>query len=203
MIIPRIKALFDSIPAPEKRMTISTMLTIARMLMTPVIVAARVQGAWAAAFVLFVVAAVTDFFDGWLARVRNEQTLLGACLDPVADKLLVISCFAVFALHDTTALAVPGWFVMTMLIKELILCIGAVCVYIHTGHIEVKPTLLGKTTTAIQLMVIAWLFACHFFIWMPIKTYTFIIGLLFCLVGITLVQYGRIGLRLWYGAEYE
>lgn len=203
MIISRIKALFDSIPAHEKRMTISTMLTLVRMLMTPVIVAARMQGAWAAAFVLFVVAAVTDFFDGWLARVRNEQTLLGACLDPVADKLLVISCFAVFALHDTTALAVPAWFVITMLMKELILCIGAVCVYIHTGHVEVKPTLLGKTTTAIQLMVIAWLFACHFFVWMPIKTYTFIIGLLFCLVGITLVQYGRIGLRLWYGARYE
>lgn len=203
MIGDRIKNLWNAIPAHEKRITFSTVLTIARMLMTPIIVVARMQGAWRGAFLLFVVAAVTDFFDGWLARVRNEQTLLGACLDPVADKLLIISCFAVFALQDATSLAVPAWFVMTMLIKELVLCIGAVCVYIHTGHVEVRPTLLGKATTAIQLMVIAWLFACHFFVWMPIKTYTFIIGLLFCLVGITLVQYGRIGLRLWYGAEYE
>jgi cardiolipin synthase (CMP-forming) len=199
----RSKALWSAIPAHEKRMTLSTMVTIFRMLLTPVIVIARIQGAWALACGLFVVAAVSDFLDGWLARIRNEETILGACLDPVADKLLIVSCFAVFALQDSTTLAVPVWFVVTMLVKELILCIGALCVYIHTGHIEVKPTLLGKATTAIQLMVITWLFACHFFVWMPIRTYTFIIGLLFCLVGITLVQYGRIGLRLWKGQEYE
>ena len=199
----RSKALWSTIPAHEKRLTVSTGITIARMVLTPVIVVARMQGQRALACGLFIAAAMTDFLDGWLARLRSEQTILGACLDPVADKLLIVACFAVFALHDTAALAVPLWFVVVMLIKELLLCAGAVCVYIHTGHIEVKPTLLGKTTTAIQLIVIGWLFACHFFVWMPMRTYTLVIGFLFCLVGITLVQYGRIGIRLWYGIEHE
>jgi cardiolipin synthase len=203
MLGDRSKALWSTIPAHEKRITVSTLLTIARIVLTPVIVIARIQGAWGLAFSLFVLAAITDFLDGFLARLRREETILGACLDPVADKILIVACFAVFALQDTTALAVPVWFVMTMLIKELMLCVGALCVYVHTGHIEVRPTLLGKATTAIQLLVIAWLFACHFFVWMPLKTHTLVIGFLFCLVGITLVQYGRIGLRLWYGVEYE
>lgn len=203
MIRDRGKALWSTIPAHEKRMTVPTALTLLRILLTPIIVVARIQGYWALACGLFVAAAITDFLDGFLARLRHEETVLGACLDPVADKILIVACFAVFALQDATALAVPVWFVMTMLIKELMLCIGALCVYMHTGHIELKPTLLGKTTTAIQLLVIAWLFACHFFVWMPMRTYTLVIGFLFCLVGITLVQYGRIGLRLWRGVDYE
>lgn len=203
MIGDRSKALWSTIPAHEKRLTLATILTVLRIVLTPIIVVARIQGQWALACGLFVLAAATDFFDGWLARVRGEQTILGACLDPVADKILIVACFAVFALHDTTALAVPVWFVVTMLVKELMLCVGALCVYIHTGHIELKPTLLGKATTAIQLLVIAWLFACHFFVWMPLRTHTLVIGLLFCLVGITLLQYGRIGLRLWRGVENE
>lgn len=193
----RSKALWSTIPPHEKRLTVATMFTLLRIALIPAMVVARIQGQWALACGLFLLAAATDFLDGWLARIRREETILGACLDPVADKILIVACFAVFALHDTTALAVPVWFVITMLIKELILCVGAVCIYIHTGHIEVKPTLLGKATTAIQLLVIAWLFACHFFVWMPLRTHTLIITFLFCLVGITLVQYGRIGLRLW------
>lgn len=198
MIPARCAALWSTIPAHEKRLTLSTVVTLLRVVLTPAIVIARIYNFWTVAFSLFTIAALTDFIDGWLARIRGEQTLFGAILDPLADKILIVSCFAVFALHDTTALAVPVWFVITMLAKELMLCIGAICVYLHTGHIEIQPTILGKATTAMQLLVIAWLFACHFFVWMPLKTHTLIIALLFCLVGITLVQYGRIGLRLWH-----
>lgn len=198
MIRARIRKLWVTMPKHEKRITLSTMLTIGRIMLTPIIVIARMYGAWSVAFTLFVGAAITDFLDGWLARVRSEQTLLGACLDPIADKTLIVSCFAAFSLHDDAVLPVPGWFVITMLLKELLLCCGAVCVYAHTGYIEITPTLLGKTTTAIQLLVIGWLFACHFFVWMPMRTYTFVITLLFCMLGVTLLQYGRIGLRLWF-----
>ncbi len=203
MMNKRSTALWSTIPAHEKRITVSTLFTLLRIVLTPIIVMARIHGQWGVACGLFIAAAATDFFDGWLARVRGEQTVLGACLDPIADKILIVACFAVFALQDSTALAVPMWFVMVMLIKEVVLCLGAVCVSLHTGTIEIEPTLLGKTTTAIQLVVIAWLFACHFFVWMPLRTYTLVIGFLFCLVGITLVQYGRIGINLWYGIEYE
>lgn len=194
----RCATLWSAIPAYEKRITIATLITCLRIVLTPAIVIARIYDFWMLSFGLFAVAALTDFMDGWLARVRGEQTLLGAILDPLADKILIVSCFAVFALHDDTALAVPVWFVITMLAKELMLCIGAICVYLHMGYVEIRPTLLGKTTTAIQLLVIAWLFACHFFVWMPIRTHIFVMTLLFCLIGITLVQYGRIGIRLLY-----
>jgi len=204
MFLKGVRALWTGLPPSEKRITMSTLFTLARIGLTPIIVMARVSGAWSLACLLFVVAAATDFIDGFLARIRNEQTLLGALLDPIADKILIVSCFAVFALRDGdgTGLAVPVWFVVTMLVKELVLCIGALCVYIHRKSIEVTPTMLGKATTAIQLVVIAWLFACHFFVWMPIRTHCFVMMLLFCLIGITLIQYGRIGLRLWYGDEY-
>src|ERR1700722_13825991 len=121
MIRTRCMALWSTIPAHEKRITASTIITFVRIALTPAIVIARIYGLWMTAFSLFVLAAMTDFIDGWLARIRGEQTLLGGILDPVADKILIVSCFAVFALHDETALAVPVWFVITMLAKELML----------------------------------------------------------------------------------
>src|SRR5882724_10959589 len=92
--------IFSSIPAHEKRMTIATLCTIARILLTPMIVLAMMSGQWTGACALFICAALTDFFDGFLARYCNQKTFLGACLDPIADKFLLISCFFALAFID-------------------------------------------------------------------------------------------------------
>jgi cardiolipin synthase (CMP-forming) len=111
VIVQRTYQVWHTIPINQRRFTIPTLVTIIRIIITPAIVIARLYNSWIVAFILFILAALTDFFDGWLARIRNEQTMLGTCLDPIADKILIISCFAAFSFSSHELLAIPSWLV--------------------------------------------------------------------------------------------
>lgn len=73
--------LFSTLPPEEKKITLSTLFTLARIALTPFIVVAMVMGSWGPAFFLFVIASSFDVIDGNLARLLNQRTFLGACLD--------------------------------------------------------------------------------------------------------------------------
>jgi phosphatidylglycerophosphate synthase len=89
--------LFRQLPQSQKKVTLSSYITMLRIVLTPVIVYMMMQSEWGAAGIVFVIAALTDMLDGTLARLRNEKTFLGACLDPIADKILIVSgAFAVY-----------------------------------------------------------------------------------------------------------
>ncbi len=187
---------FKRLPSHEKRITVSTLFTMLRIVLTPFIVAAMVWQAWGVAFVLFVIASLSDVVDGYLARTLKEKTFLGACLDPIADKFLILSCFFSLAFIQSPLFSIPLWFVLLVLIKELILVGGALLVFVVKGHIEIRPRLLGKLTTFVQMVFIVWLFACYFFKWVPIKTYYTMLGILLAMVFASLIEYTRIGLRI-------
>lgn len=189
--------IFKKLPAHERRLTLSTKLTLARMLLVPFIVWTMVIDYWATALVLFSVAALTDMLDGNLARSRNEQTILGACLDPLADKVLLLSCFVTLALIPSPFFGIPLWFVGLLLLKDLILVFGVMTIYWRSGVVSVHPTKFGKATTVLLLAFIAWLFACYFFGWEPIKTYYVVLSLSFIAVIGSLLQYVRIGFVSW------
>lgn len=193
--------IFNYLPASEKRITIPTFFTLVRIILTPVIIIAMMRGWWGCAFLFFVFACLTDVIDGLLARLLNEKTFLGACLDPVADKLLLICCFFTLAFVSTPLFSVPGWFVLFVVSKELIQVAGALFIYCAKGHLDVQPTLLGKTTTCIQMIFIMWLFACYFFCWLPIKTYYTMLGVMIFFIGASFGQYVRIGLRMLNGKK--
>ncbi len=184
---------FKKLPAHQKRMTISTMFTLIRIALVPFIVGAMILQHWGVAFVWFVIAALTDIIDGNVARWWNEKTFLGACLDVVADKLLILSCFFTLAFVQSPLFSIPLWFVLLVLCKELIVIVGALIILLINGHLNVSPTWLGKITTVIQICFIIWLFACYFFHWLPIKTYYSMLGLVLCFVFASLFQYIRIG----------
>ena len=178
----------------ERRITVSNVITVVRMVLVPFVVCAMIAGWWGTAFVVFSVAAMTDALDGFTARLLNERTLLGACLDPIADKLLVLSCFATLSFVQTPLFVIPSWFVWVILTKELVLV--ALAAYgLSRGYIEICPTRLGKATMFAQILFITWLFACYFFHWLPVKTYYVALGTLLLLVSASFVQYARIGLR--------
>jgi cardiolipin synthase len=183
------------LPAYEKKITLSTFLTILRIILVPVIVLAMIQHYWGISFFLFVVAAITDCLDGTLARLLNQKTFLGAFLDPLADKFLILSCFFTLAFVQSPLFIIPKWFVACVLCKELLQLGGALFVYMQKGHIEIRPTWLGKITATAQMGFIVWLFACYFFQWVPIKTYYTMLGLLLLLITVSLIQYALIGIR--------
>lgn len=202
MVMPKnFTQLMKRISRERYPITVPTMLTLLRLVLTPFIVSAMIYQKWDIAFLLFVVAAFTDVLDGFLARSWNQKTVLGACLDPIADKILLLSTFFTLAFVDTPLFSIPKWFFWFVLAKELLQLIGAFVIWKLKGNLEIKPTRLGKLTTFVQVCFIVWLFACYFFKWLPIKTYWFMVSFLFMLVLATLVHYGTIGWRFLKGTK--
>ncbi len=177
----------------ERRITIPTMFTISRLLLTPFIVIAMIKQQWGIAFGLFVIASSTDLIDGFLARVLDQKTFLGACLDPVADKLLILSVFITLAFVQSPLFSIPVWFVSIVLIKEVILIAGAAIIWLLCGSVQIRPTLLGKSTMLVQVLFIIWLFACYFFKWLPVKTYWAVLTLVTFMVMLSLIHYSTLG----------
>lgn len=102
------------------------------------------------AIVIFMLAAVTDGIDGLLARKLGCQTALGAVLDPLADKLLVVSLFAIFTFKNF----IPYWFAAIVIVRELILLSGAAFYRFMFGPVIFVPTMLSKINTCLLLLLL-------------------------------------------------
>ena len=186
---------FSHLPSHEKRLTVPTMLTLSRIGLAFFVVGAMLVHQWSLACLLFLIAASTDVLDGFLARFYDEKTQLGAALDPIADKFLVLSIFFTLAFAQSPLFNIPLWFVSIVFVKELILIGGALVVYYKTGSLEINPSWLGKAAMFIQIAFITWLFACYFFSWVPIKTYYTMLGVMILCALASLVHYLWMGLR--------
>lgn len=176
-----------------------TLCTLLRIALTPCIVMAMLSNHWLIAFSLFIIAGITDVADGFFARLFNCQSFLGACLDPLADKLLLISCFVTLSIFSTPLFSIPSWFVLLIVIKEFIILAGAAFL-LQQRIVTIEPTSLSKRTTFMQLLFITWLFSCYFFQWVPIKTFNGILIILSLLIIICLLQYIVIGYKKFYAA---
>ena len=128
-------------------MNIPNLITLGRILLVPVIIWAIASGQMAAAFVLFVIAGISDAVDGFLAKRFHMQSETGALLDPLADKALLVSIFV--ALGITADL--PRWLVILVVSRDVII-IGAVIVSWLLGRpIPMKPLMVSKLNTVAQV----------------------------------------------------
>ncbi|MGD1997378.1 MAG: CDP-alcohol phosphatidyltransferase family protein [Candidatus Dependentiae bacterium] len=152
--------------------TISNVLTFSRLLMAPLMVYTLSTKLWFYSALLFAAAALSDTLDGYLARRFNEPTVLGTYLDPLADKVFFTSCFFTLWFVQFPSLPIPWWFVGVVVVREFVLLCGALYVLLRMPRIPVQPTRSGKLTTVGYCLVIGWTFACYFFGWMPVKTFT-------------------------------
>lgn len=131
-------------------MTLANRLTILRILMTPAIAILLLYKHMEAATVLFVLAGITDGLDGFVARNRGQRTALGMVLDPLADKLLLMS--AVITL--TILKELPRWFTIILVSRDLMLIGGSVILYMFVGKMAMPPSWLGKFTTVFQITTV-------------------------------------------------
>ncbi|BDC34654.1 phosphatidylglycerophosphate synthase [Candidatus Dependentiae bacterium Noda2021] len=178
----------------KNQLTLSTLLTISRIALTPFIITAMIAHQWGLAVILFAVASVTDMLDGHIARIRNEHTELGAILDPIADKILLLSCFTTLAVIKGS-LYIPAWFAALVIIKEAIILIGSTLLFCINTRFQARPTLLGKSSTVLQTFFLVWLFLCHYYNWLPYKTYSFSLIVVAAIICLSCIQYITIGLR--------
>ena len=125
-------------------MGLANWLTILRIFLIPVFVTLLVYRRVGEAFVVFCLASFTDMLDGYIARSHGRQTRLGAFLDPVADKLLLISAFVTL----TYLKLVPFWITAVVVSRDLILTLGVLVIHVSGGTVHPAPTWIGKTATA-------------------------------------------------------
>ncbi|MFA5059006.1 MAG: CDP-alcohol phosphatidyltransferase family protein [Candidatus Omnitrophota bacterium] len=104
----------------------------------------------------FLLAVISDVIDGYIARTHHQKTLAGAILDPVADKLLLISAFlCLFKMRSFFgAVQFPLWVVVTIISRDIILLLGSMIIYIVQGKLNIVPTKWGKATTFLQVLCI-------------------------------------------------
>ena len=140
-------------------LTPSNFLTSLRIVLAPCVCIALHYKLWKLSVVIFLLAAGTDLLDGFLARLLNDHTHLGRILDPIADKLFLVSSFGSLAFLDSPFFKIPAWFFILIVIRESILLVGGYLVMLITGGWEgIKPSVWGKLTTFGQIVFIVWIF---------------------------------------------
>jgi cardiolipin synthase len=131
--------------------SIPNLITIGRILLVPVVVWAIASGAMLTAFVLFLAAGISDGVDGYLAKRFNMSSELGAYLDPLADKTLIVSIYVTLGIAGN----IPRWLVILVVSRDIMI-IGAVMLsWLIGSPLKVKPLVVSKLNTAAQIV-----FAC-------------------------------------------
>jgi cardiolipin synthase len=173
----------------HKLVTVSNALSLLRLFLAPVVVVSLIYQHWMTAFLLFVVASITDLLDGYFARRLKEQTVLGHYLDPIADKVLLISSFSAVTYIHFSSLALPVWFFVMVLVRELVILGGGVFILLSGKQIKMEPSVLGKVTTASYMGLIMWIFVCRFIGWFPCKTFFVVVCIVATLSCVSLFHY--------------
>ena len=134
----------------ERVLNIPNVISLLRLLAVPVVVWLVQHEHWEAAFWVFLAAAVSDGVDGLLARLLKQMTQLGAALDTIADKLLSVVTLVLLTLAE----AIPLWVALAILLRDTVIVLGALSYRGLAGHIEMQPTLLGKTHIALEFALL-------------------------------------------------
>jgi cardiolipin synthase (CMP-forming) len=105
---------------------------------------------------MFGIAAVCDGVDGFIARRFNQRSELGAILDPLADKLLLVSGVVLFSFDNPHFGTIPLWLTGTIIGRDLVVLLGMFVIHMTVGKVQVRPRGLGKVATVLQMLCIVW-----------------------------------------------
>lgn len=132
------------------KINIPNLLTIFRILLVPVFIILIINYELKTALLVFILAGITDSLDGLIARIFNQKTKLGAYLDPVADKLLLASAYIILAVKGI----LPNWLSIIVVSRDVIILTGIVVLVMMGKSMEIKPSIIGKITTALQILTV-------------------------------------------------
>ena len=146
-------------------MTTANKITILRILLVPFFVVELIYYIETgneihrlASILSFAIAAILDGVDGFIARHYNQKSELGAILDPLADKLLLVSGIVTLSLNHGTFLGqMPLWLTGTIIGRDILILIGMVVIQLTVGKVAVQPRIIGKCATVLQMVVVIWI----------------------------------------------
>jgi len=181
--------------ARENNWTIPNVLTVARIMLTPGFVIAFVDQRFGLAWVLFAVAGLTDALDGTLARILKQRSTFGAMLDPLADKVLLVTSFLCLAQQDW----VPRWLAVLVVSRD-VLIVGGLAL-LHYSGVDVKrginPAWISKFTMLAQISLVLLVMVEHS---MSLPHPVLHVGLVWSVAVLTILSgayYLTVGLRMF------
>uniref|UniRef100_A0A7V4G7V0 CDP-diacylglycerol--glycerol-3-phosphate 3-phosphatidyltransferase n=1 Tax=Desulfobacca acetoxidans TaxID=60893 RepID=A0A7V4G7V0_9BACT len=137
-------------PDSAHHLTIPNLITLIRILLTPLFIIFLIQKRYPQAFAVFLAAGISDLLDGLVARMWRQRSPLGIILDPLADKLLMSASFVTLGIMRL----IPGWLTVVVLSRDLILMVGVLVFRLVDYPLVIRPSLAGKLTTTLQITVV-------------------------------------------------
>src|SRR6476660_3290398 len=193
-----------------RAMTTANKITVVRILMIPAFVTMAIYYGesiqrgqpleWQrfVAIAIFILAAVSDGLDGYVARRYNQRSSLGVILDPLADKGLLLSGIITLSISNWSDIdpdygRFPAWFPVLVISRDAVILVGAIVLYLLNGKVHVKPNWTGKVATVLQMIAIGWvMLQLHFlpllYVVIGAGVFTFISGIVYVTDGVRQLQ---------------
>jgi CDP-diacylglycerol--glycerol-3-phosphate 3-phosphatidyltransferase len=191
-------------------MTTANKITVVRILMIPVFVTLAIYYGesiqrgepleWQrfAAIIVFLIAAVSDGLDGYVARRYNQRSALGVILDPIADKGLLLSGVITLSISnwsqsDPEYGKFPAWFPVLVITRDAVILVGSAVLHLLNGKVQVRPSWTGKVATVCQMCAIAWVMLQLRFLPLPFVVlvagfFTVVSGVVYVMDGVRQLQ---------------
>ncbi len=134
-------------------MNLPNLITLGRLLSVPLVVYLLMQAAYLYAFALFAAAAASDALDGYLAKRRGQTTPLGALLDPLADKALLVGVYVTLGFQGI----LPQWLVVLVVFRDFLIVVGAALSVLLRLEARMRPLVVSKLNTAVQIALAVWI----------------------------------------------
>ena len=170
-------------------MNFPNLITIGRILLVPLTIWLLISEEFAAAFFVFIIAGISDGVDGYLARVTKSQTELGAYLDPIADKALLVSVFAALGIIKI----LPAWLVLIVITRDILIVGGVLLAWVIGQPLTMKPLWISKINTVAQIAFVGLVLGA---LAIDLESRLLLIGGSFIVASFTLVS-GAFYMRDW------
>jgi cardiolipin synthase (CMP-forming) len=131
-------------------MNFPNLITIGRILLVPLTIWLLISEEFGLAFFVFIGAGISDGVDGYLARTMNSQTKLGAYLDPLADKALLVSVYAALGIVKI----LPAWLVLLVITRDILIVGGVILAWLIDQPLVMKPLWISKLNTVVQIVFV-------------------------------------------------
>jgi len=128
-------------------MTLPNLITTLRIILTPIFVIYLMRENFLAALVVFIIAGLSDGADGLIARWFNQKSKMGAFLDPLADKILLVAAFVVLSVRHF----IPSWLTVMAISRDILILLGVLIMFLNRMDIAIRPSIVSKVTTCLQL----------------------------------------------------
>jgi cardiolipin synthase (CMP-forming) len=170
-------------------MTIPNLITTLRIILVPIFIIYLINERFLEALTVFVLAGLSDGVDGLLARLLNQKSRLGAFLDPLADKILLIAAFVVLAAGGF----IPVWLTVTVITRDILILLGVLILFLTKQDIVIKPSILSKINTCLQLATVFVVLVRNHF-----NLFSSMIPIIYILTGVLTIASGLHYMRSWF-----